>query len=557
MERVIVRHVSGSKANQVEEFPLDKVRELTIGRDPSADIRYDPSRDDLVGRQHAKLVRDPQDRYKFTVVDLGSRNGTFVNKQRISGSTALVPGDVVQLGPGGPEFAFGLDPLPPNVAPPTRVAGAPGVPETRLADSPAARPTNVVGKATVERLVTEAKRESRKSTYTVAGVVIAIVLIGAAFLVYRFTTEKQQLDSELGQTRRQVEDAQKAAPMSPVEIAQRYTEATVFIEVGWKLIFTQTGGQVYHEYHVATDDKGRPVRNQAGQVVAVPVYVRLPDGKIEPSLSLEQGTFQQNPSIGGRHTGSGFAVTSDGYILTNRHVAATWETSYVGFPEGGGLLVDLESKKITKLQDAPRDWVPAAARVLGRRALTGKNVEGRHDYLDVTFARNKLRIPAKLVRVSDRHDASMIKVDVPQPVTKVELFDNPNVVTGSTVTIMGYPAISPTVAVVTRSEDPFNRESQTRTVPDPTVTPSIIGRVLKGETLPAGGQEYDYYSEFGDSYQLTANATGGGNSGGPVFDDRGRVIGIFYASRTGDARITFAVPIKYGIELMQVGPVIK
>jgi S1-C subfamily serine protease len=558
MERVILRHLTGSRANQVEEFPLDRVGELTIGRDASADVKYDPNRDDLVGRQHAKLVRDPGDRYTFTLVDLNSRNGTYLNKQRISGSVKISPGDVIQFGPGGPELSFSIDPLPPHLAPPTRVAGAAAAPETRLADGASApRPAGAVGKATVERMVSEAKKESRKGTLAVAGVIVALVVIGGAFLAYRFTSERRQLASELGETKKQMEEAQKAAPLTPADIARLYTGSTVFIEVGWKLIHTATGGQVYHEYIVETDDAGRPVKDKAGDIVAIPVYVRLPDGKIEPSLSLEQGRFQQNQPIGGRHTGSGFAVTSDGYILTNRHVAATWETSYVGFPEGGGLLVDLASRKTMKLNDAPRDWVPASARVLGRRPLTGKNVEGRHDYMDVTFAKNKLRIPAKLVRVSDRHDASMIKVDVPQPVTKVQLFDNPSVVTGAPVTIMGYPAISPDVTVVSRSQDPFNREAQERTVPDPTVTPSTIGRVLRGEVAPSGGKEYDYYSEFGDSYQLTANATGGGNSGGPVFDDHGRVIAIFYASRTGDTKITFAVPIKYGIELMQIGPVIK
>jgi S1-C subfamily serine protease len=63
------------------------------------------------------------------------------------------------------------------------------------------------------------------------------------------------------------------------------------------------------------------------------------------------------------------------------------------------------------------------------------------------------------------------------------------------------------------------------------------------------------FSGFGDSYQLTINATGGGNSGGPMFDDEGNVVGIYYASSTDPqgTRITFAVPIKYGLELMNVG----
>ncbi|HEY2720955.1 MAG TPA: S1C family serine protease, partial [Chitinophagaceae bacterium] len=57
---------------------------------------------------------------------------------------------------------------------------------------------------------------------------------------------------------------------------------------------------------------------------------------------------------------------------------------------------------------------------------------------------------------------------------------------------------------------------------------------------------------FGDSYQLTVNATGPGNSGGPMFDDEGNVIGLFYAGSSDPTRglISFAVPIKYGLELM-------
>src|SRR5919205_1745580 len=98
MERIVLRHLSGSKANQVEEFPLSHFKELMIGRDPSSSVKYDPDRDDLVGRQHAKITRNPSDPSQFQVTDLGSRNGTFVNKQRIVGMVNLTPGDLVQFG---------------------------------------------------------------------------------------------------------------------------------------------------------------------------------------------------------------------------------------------------------------------------------------------------------------------------------------------------------------------------------------------------------------------------------------------------------------------------
>jgi S1-C subfamily serine protease len=64
------------------------------------------------------------------------------------------------------------------------------------------------------------------------------------------------------------------------------------------------------------------------------------------------------------------------------------------------------------------------------------------------------------------------------------------------------------------------------------------------------------YSTFGDYYQLAVNTTGAGNSGGPVFDDHNKVIGIFTATKSqGGTSITFAVPIRYGMELMGDNPV--
>src|SRR5205085_787731 len=142
MERIVLKHLSGSKANQVEEFPLNHVKELVLGRDPSSTVKYDPDRDDLVGRQHAKITQDPNDPSQFIVSDLNSRNGTFVNRQRISGTTRLNVGDVVQLGPGGPEFLFEIEPRPQNATKATRTAG---VPPTMQAPTSGAPPTRNLG----------------------------------------------------------------------------------------------------------------------------------------------------------------------------------------------------------------------------------------------------------------------------------------------------------------------------------------------------------------------------------------------------------------------------
>ena len=110
MERILIRHLSGARAGQVDEFPANSTNEILVGRDPEAQVCFDPSREDLVSRQHVKIVRDPESPKDFAVVDLQSRNGTFLNRQRIYAPARLTHNDVIQLGPAGPEFRFELDP---------------------------------------------------------------------------------------------------------------------------------------------------------------------------------------------------------------------------------------------------------------------------------------------------------------------------------------------------------------------------------------------------------------------------------------------------------------
>lgn len=125
MERVTFRHLRGARTGQVDSYPLEQVLSLGFGRDPACGVRFDPVRDDLVGRHHARVERHPAEAYTFTLTDLDSRNGTFLNGFRVVGTVPLNPGDVIELGPGGPELEFGIDPLPPQFVRVTRAAQSP------------------------------------------------------------------------------------------------------------------------------------------------------------------------------------------------------------------------------------------------------------------------------------------------------------------------------------------------------------------------------------------------------------------------------------------------
>jgi len=63
-----------------------------IGRDPEAHARID---DDGVSRHHAELWRDGD---QVTLTDHGSRNGTFINGQRLLGSARLADGARIRMG---------------------------------------------------------------------------------------------------------------------------------------------------------------------------------------------------------------------------------------------------------------------------------------------------------------------------------------------------------------------------------------------------------------------------------------------------------------------------
>jgi hypothetical protein len=62
-----------------------------VGRSPECDIFLD---DVTVSRRHAEIVREGDE---FTIRDLGSLNGTYVNRKRIE-STTLQDDDEVQIG---------------------------------------------------------------------------------------------------------------------------------------------------------------------------------------------------------------------------------------------------------------------------------------------------------------------------------------------------------------------------------------------------------------------------------------------------------------------------
>lgn len=543
IERYVIRHVSGTKANQVEEFDFNK-QELSMGRTTGSDIQFDPEQEVVVSREHGKIVKISSDPPQFSINDNNSRNGIFVNKTRVKGSATLNPGDEVQLGSNGPVFAFDIYPRPQNMMMETKVMDIPTsikattISEVSSSAGDAAKTSTEpvktgLGKQTVERMLVA----ERKKSYGTMGFVIGALVIALGVLGYVFR------DNLFG---KKVE-----IPISKIKtpdvIARENEDKVVQIEFGWQLFDANTDDELWHEYTVSKDPAGNPVYRA--------VYIENSRGEIEPYLNQKKNVDLGVPLGMAGASGSGFVVSEDGFILTNRHVAASWNTRY-GFPEfafpgvlirnvNGKMLIDPNS---IVMPENVGGYVPATATMVGGRPAAQGSIKGRNTYMNVIFAGTALRRPVQSSTPSDDHDVAMIKVELPESLSKVTMKDNyESVKPGQTVTVMGYPGVAPDQYVVRKSNDPFNPKSQVTTIPTPTVTTGNIGRII-----PASSEKDLTYSGFGDSYQLTINATGGGNSGGPMFDEEGNVVGIYYAGRSDErgTQISFAIPIKYGLELM-------
>lgn len=538
IERYVIRHISGTKANQVEEFDFNK-QELSIGRSTGSDIQYDPEQEVIVSREHGKIVKVTSDPPQFSINDNNSRNGIFVNKTRVKGSATLSPGDEVQLGSNGPVFAFDIYPRPQDMMMETKIMDIPtSIKATTISEvAPGANASAAssepektgLGKQTVERMLVA----ERKKSFGTMGIIIGALVLGLGVLGYVFR------DNLFGKKEKLVVSDIK----TPDVIAKENEDRVVQIEFGWQLFDANTSDELWHQYVASVGSNG--------QVIYQAAYIENSRGEIEPYLDVKKNVELGMPMGVAGASGSGFVVSEDGFILTNRHVAASWNTRY-NFPDFAFPGVLIRNKKVVpNVSVIPQDvggYVPATASMVGGRSVSEGSIKGRNTYMNVIFAGTALRRPVQSSTPSDNHDVAMIKVELPESLSKVTMKDNyADVKPGQTVTVMGYPGVAPDQFVVRKSNDVFNLKNQVTTIPTPTVTTGNIGRII-----PASSEKNQTFSSFGDAYQLTINATGAGNSGGPMFDDKGNVIGIFFAGKSDErgTQISFAVPIKYGLELM-------
>lgn len=291
-----VRVLSGGRAGVIRNITAET---LTIGRQADAQLQLDPNTDLEVSGRHAIIGRAGSE---WLIRDLGSRNGTFVNGQRITADTALRDGDRIRLGVQGPVLEFLLRETSAEAEPPTDSA------------TPVESPT-----AAVRRQV---RRQTQGLRYVVVALVILLLVSAAVFVALsrrqRRAFEEQQnafrarVDSVLSTSNSSIRmlrgqlgglaDALRSSQDQVRTLQQQLDQAQSAGrtgEVSQLRRQLQSATVALARQQLAAGLDFNAIRAANERAVAM-IFVQYEDGQVV--------------------SGTAFAVRSNGTLLTNRHV---------------------------------------------------------------------------------------------------------------------------------------------------------------------------------------------------------------------------------------------
>jgi len=296
--------VSGGRAGHREVF--DKAY-IGCGRHPQSDLRFDAEKDLDVSTRHAAVALQGE---RFVLRDLGSRNGTFVNGQKIGADVVLADGDKLRFGLQGPEVEFhlvreGSEQVIAAVkapAAPSRRPEAPLHPTTERRTPkpmPAAKPTATS--------VLRAQVSAQSARFRSLLIVLGIVVVGAAaVLVWQGRTAQKQvatLGTALDSLSRQLAALRVAQARADSEAAALRAQIAAARSTQQRDSLQQSLAAVQQRQRGITAAQGVDwgAINRANSRAIAMIYVRFAD------------TTRM-------WTGTGFSVSADGLLLTNRHV---------------------------------------------------------------------------------------------------------------------------------------------------------------------------------------------------------------------------------------------
>jgi S1-C subfamily serine protease len=385
------KFLSGARSGQVETFSKAY---LGLGRHPLSDVRFDAERDLDVSSRHAAIMAKPEG---FVLQDLGSKNGTFVNGERLTGDRLLVDGDVIGFGAKGPALEFHAltspDDRPTATAAaaeaaagrqsdPRQVVPATVPPPTRRPPAPRSRSTTAI--------IEMATAPWRRTATILVGMVVLVVAL-ALFVVWKGAQDRK---AELARIRAWADSlAEQARSMQ-----QQFQNEIQGLRDAYQQSLAEIE-RLHRQLADAGSDAGtvRALRGQLEQaqarqqliVGAGAVDWRAISSRNQDAVALVLVEFSETE----RFSGTAFAIDSQGTLVTNKHV------------------------------------------------LVGENGDRTPRRIAVKFSGSKQWFPGRYVGVSPDADIGVLKVDIRGGTPRVQGLnrDPRSLQRGDPVAIIGYP----------------------------------------------------------------------------------------------------------------------
>ncbi|MDQ8154653.1 MAG: trypsin-like peptidase domain-containing protein [Gemmatimonadota bacterium] len=373
-----LRVISGARAGAREVFAKSIV---AIGRHPMNDLRLDAEQDLDVSGRHAEIRITGN---TATLRDVGSSNGTKVNGQPLTGERALFDGDTITLGGAAGaalEFHYVIDVGEASSAPPapTNIDVAPPVTDPTRPAAPAKPRRDTT--ARIAEAVELQTGQLRRLLYGF-GVAVVVVGLGLAWMSRRNAAADratiEQLLRELQAQNAAIAQLRGNAGANGLtdEVSRITRQRDSLLSV-----LRQGGNQQGISERIAELNRQQTA---AGAVSKVD-YERIAEQNTRAVAFI---VVQHGDNIEG---GSGFGVTRDGWIVTNRHVVQS-------------------------------------------------DIDGAPAKIAVQFHGTKRWLPARLVKVSSSDDLAFLKIDAPGTYpTVVGISPSGGVRPGAPIAIIGYP----------------------------------------------------------------------------------------------------------------------
>ena len=269
---------------------------------------------------------------------------------------------------------------------------------------------------------------------------------------------------------------------------------------------------------------------------AAVIQAFVDDVSKNPFTYFQPGTTSQTEEDQLSGFGTGWVVTHDGYMVTAAHVVSP-DPDEIKKAFSTQALTTFTKDAIAELEKGEGHFTADQATALGgalttwaAKYLTVSNlkstVSAQLGVAVAGFKKSQKGHPVEVVSTGEPYpgkDVAILKLDGETHLPTLPVGADADVSTGSTLYVAGYPAASTFFASL-------SKDSQVQ----PTVTQGPLTAIKSNEK--------------GTPIFQTQAPASPGNSGGPVLDGAGKVVGILVASAVGDQGVAlegqeFAIPI--------------